>query len=167
MFLTFVTQMVAFRLGTEALAKLGNSSPPHVHVMGHPGHVQEQDRIASTSGRTNGSEDETAVRADSLEKGSLADEDEEAFLDASEKNPVVAQVRKESQPLPSEFNEEEKAETAVLFSVRGEQIMGVATLEFGVCLHSVIIGLTLAVTEDSGFDVLFIVIIFHQVRSPT
>jgi hypothetical protein len=42
--------------------------------------------------------------------------------------------------------------------------MGVATLEFGVCLHSVIIGLTLAVTEDSGFDVLFIVIIFHQVR---
>lgn len=44
--------------------------------------------------------------------------------------------------------------------------MGVATLEFGVCLHSVIIGLTLAVTEDSGFDVLFIVIIFHQVRSP-
>lgn len=44
------------------------------------------------------------------------------------------------------------------------QIMGVATLEFGVCLHSVIIGLTLAVTEDSGFDVLFIVIIFHQVR---
>ncbi|KWU45093.1 Zinc/iron permease, partial [Rhodotorula sp. JG-1b] len=121
LFLTFVTQMVAFRLGTEALAKLGNSSPPHVHVMGHPGHVQEQDRIAS-SGRTNGSEDETAARADSLEKGKL--------------NSVICLVR--------------------------EQIMGVATLEFGVCLHSVIIGLTLAVTEDSGFDVLFIVIIFHQ-----
>ncbi|TKA51861.1 hypothetical protein B0A53_05213 [Rhodotorula sp. CCFEE 5036] len=135
LFLTFVTQMVAFRLGTEALAKLGNSSTrPHVHVIGHPGHVQEQDRIAA-SGRRNGSEDETA-RADSLEKGeegtTADDDDEEAFLDASEKNPVVA------------------------------QIMGVATLEFGVCLHSVIIGLTLAVTEDSGFDVLFIVIIFHQ-----
>ena len=114
LFLTFVTQMVAFRLGTEALAKLGNSSPPHVHVMGHPGHVQEQDRIAS-SGRTNGSEDETAARADSLEKRSLADEDEEAFLDASEKNPVVAQVRKESQPLPSDFKEEEKAEFRNLF----------------------------------------------------
>ena len=94
--------MVAFRLGTEALAKLGNSSPPHVHVIGHPGHVQEQDRIAA-SGRRNGSEDETA-RADSLEKGeegTTADGDEEAFLDASEKNPVVAQVRKlESQTLP-------------------------------------------------------------------
>lgn len=46
---------------------------------------------------------------------------------------------------------------------RPSQLMGVATLEFGVCLHSVIIGLTLAVTGDSEFDVLFVVIIFHQV----
>lgn len=44
------------------------------------------------------------------------------------------------------------------------QLMGVATLEFGVCLHSVIIGLTLAVTGDDEFNVLFVVIIFHQVR---
>lgn len=120
MFLTFVTQMVAFRLGTEALAKLGNSTRPHVHVIGHPGHVQEQDRIASSSsGRMNGSEeeDESATRtsasqaetaaagkADSLEKGeegALADDDEEAFLDASEKNPVVAQVRKKNPPNPA------------------------------------------------------------------
>lgn len=98
--------MVAFRLGTEALAKLGNSTRPHVHVMGHPGHVQEQDRIASTSrmhehgedsakGSSSASQETAAAPADSLEKGeqgALAD-DEEAFLDASEKNPVVAQVR--------------------------------------------------------------------------
>jgi hypothetical protein len=112
LFLTFVTQMVAFRLGTEALAKLGNSSTrPHVHVIGHPGHVQEQDRIAA-SGRRNGSEDETA-RADSLEKGeegtTADDDDEEAFLDASEKNPVVAQVRNYPQ---SCCVNQQKAETA-------------------------------------------------------
>ncbi|GAA5862351.1 hypothetical protein JCM3774_002488 [Rhodotorula dairenensis] len=143
LFLTFVTQMVAFRLGTEALAKLGNQAPPHVHVMGHPGHVQEQDRIASRLNAGTGGEESARTSAshetsDSLEKGdgdykldrSLPGD--EAFVDASEQNPVVA------------------------------QIMGVATLEFGVCLHSVIIGLTLAVTEDSGFDVLFVVIIFHQ-----
>ncbi|KAJ7110597.1 ZIP-like iron-zinc transporter [Mycena epipterygia] len=40
------------------------------------------------------------------------------------------------------------------------QIIGVAILEFGVLLHSVLIGLTLAV--DESFKVLFVVIIFHQ-----
>ncbi|KAJ6586228.1 ZIP-like iron-zinc transporter [Mycena sp. CBHHK59/15] len=40
------------------------------------------------------------------------------------------------------------------------QIIGIAILEFGVLLHSILIGLTLAV--DQGFKVLFVVIIFHQ-----
>ncbi|KAJ7812972.1 ZIP zinc transporter-domain-containing protein [Mycena olivaceomarginata] len=40
------------------------------------------------------------------------------------------------------------------------QIVGIAILEFGVLLHSVLIGLTLAV--DEGFNVLFVVIVFHQ-----
>jgi len=40
------------------------------------------------------------------------------------------------------------------------QIIGVFILEFGVILHSILIGLTLAVDQD--FVVLFIVIIFHQ-----
>ncbi|KAF5390465.1 hypothetical protein D9757_005250 [Collybiopsis confluens] len=40
------------------------------------------------------------------------------------------------------------------------QIIGVAILEFGVVLHSVLIGLTLAVDPD--FKILFVVIIFHQ-----
>ena len=40
------------------------------------------------------------------------------------------------------------------------QLIAVSVLEFGVMLHSVIIGLTLAVNED--FITLFIVIIFHR-----
>jgi zinc transporter 1/2/3 len=40
------------------------------------------------------------------------------------------------------------------------QIIGVFILEFGVILHSILIGLTLAVNED--FVILFVVIIFHQ-----
>ncbi|KAF7310046.1 ZIP-like iron-zinc transporter [Mycena indigotica] len=40
------------------------------------------------------------------------------------------------------------------------QIVGIAILEFGVLLHSVLIGLTLAV--DEKFRILFIVIVFHQ-----
>lgn len=40
------------------------------------------------------------------------------------------------------------------------QIVGIAILEFGVVLHSVLIGLTLAVDEE--FKILFIVLVFHQ-----
>ncbi|PCH38151.1 ZIP zinc/iron transport family [Wolfiporia cocos MD-104 SS10] len=40
------------------------------------------------------------------------------------------------------------------------QVLGIAILEFGVLLHSVFVGLTLAIT--SNFKVLFVVIIFHQ-----
>lgn len=40
------------------------------------------------------------------------------------------------------------------------QIIGIGILEFGVLLHSVLIGLTLAV--DPQFKILFVVIIFHR-----
>jgi zinc transporter 1/2/3 len=40
------------------------------------------------------------------------------------------------------------------------QLVGIAILEFGVLLHSVLIGLTLAVTSD--FIILFVVLVFHQ-----
>ncbi|KAF8887550.1 Zinc/iron permease [Infundibulicybe gibba] len=40
------------------------------------------------------------------------------------------------------------------------QIIGVIILEFGVALHSVLIGLTLAVNVE--FKILFVVIVFHQ-----
>ena len=43
------------------------------------------------------------------------------------------------------------------------QLIAVAVLEFGIILHSVIIGLTLGVTDD--FITLFIVIIFHRKSS--
>ena len=40
------------------------------------------------------------------------------------------------------------------------QLISIAILEFGVVLHSILIGLTLAVDED--FIILFIVLIFHR-----
>lgn len=40
------------------------------------------------------------------------------------------------------------------------KIIGIAILEFGVVLHSVLVGLTLAVDED--FTVLFAVLVFHR-----
>jgi len=55
-----------------------------------------------------------------------------SYRDAMEENPVVA------------------------------QLLGVLTLEFGVVLHSVIIGLTLSTTGDDEVTTLFIVIVFHR-----
>ncbi|GAA6033172.1 hypothetical protein JCM8097_002981 [Rhodosporidiobolus ruineniae] len=138
LFGVFVIQMVFFRLGSEKLAKLGIAQAPHIHVVGHPGHVQGQDAAATVEGtHAHAHEHDSSATqgsVDSMEKGALTGESASdlAFRDASEQNPVIAQA------------------------------MGVATLEFGVMLHSVIIGLTLATTGDDEFTTLFIVIIFHQ-----
>ncbi|GAA6012786.1 hypothetical protein JCM11491_002561 [Sporobolomyces phaffii] len=126
LYFVFVIQIIAFRLGSARLAKIGMGER-HIHVSGHGGHVADQDASATNNSSPIGSIDkEKALLNDSsstLDNG---------YTDASEQNPMLA------------------------------QIMGTACLEFGVCFHSVIIGLTLAVTEDSEFNILFIVIIFHQ-----
>ncbi|GAA6042440.1 hypothetical protein JCM8097_008453 [Rhodosporidiobolus ruineniae] len=44
----------------------------------------------------------------------------------------------------------------------GTQIVAICSLEFGICFHSVIIGLTLAVSDDDEFKPLFVVLVFHQ-----
>ena len=54
----------------------------------------------------------------------------------------------------------EKADPIPVLDDPIPQIIGVAILEFGVLLHSVLIGLKLAV--DPAFKVLFVVIVFHQ-----
>lgn len=107
---------VGFRLGSAKLAKLGIANPPHMHVVGHPGHIQRQD-AAATIGAHGVEEDSNATAAgsvDSMEKGRLTEDEDVskavAYHDASEENPIIAQA------------------------------MGVATLEFGTMLHSIIIG---------------------------
>ncbi|GAA6010855.1 hypothetical protein JCM10207_003960 [Rhodosporidiobolus poonsookiae] len=147
LFLTFLTQMVAFRLGSAKLARLGLAAPAHAHSLactvgaGHNGEALDVDRTSSITRR-----ETKESKAGLAEEGKLADSekaqmstpaagastDQLAFHDASEQNPALAQS------------------------------MGVATLEFGTTLHSVIIGLTLATTREDEFNILFIVLIFHQ-----
>lgn len=45
------------------------------------------------------------------------------------------------------------------------QITGIFVLEFGILLHSLLIGLTLAV--DENFKVLFVVLVFHRTCYPS
>ncbi|KIY69507.1 ZIP-like iron-zinc transporter [Cylindrobasidium torrendii FP15055 ss-10] len=54
----------------------------------------------------------------------------------------------------------ESASDVYVLDNAATQIIGVAILEFGVFLHSILIGLTLAVDED--FKILFVVLVFHQ-----
>ncbi|KAI5476563.1 zip-like iron-zinc transporter [Pseudohyphozyma bogoriensis] len=125
LFVTFVIQIVAFRVGTEYLESKGIKKDPHIHVTGHPGHTADK---VDASPDTTATNEDNDTEVGSMEKGSSGVIGE--FKDASENSPAVA------------------------------QILGVGMLEFGVIFHS--IGLTLAVTGDDEFNVLFIVIIFHQ-----
>ncbi|KAH9967522.1 Zinc/iron permease [Russula dissimulans] len=112
----FIIEVIAFRLGTAKLKKIGIQHDPHRH------------------------------RADILtapgQEAHPANSDPEKI----ENEVALAQLDKQAS-----FISDEDALA---------QLIGVAILEFGVILHSVLIGLTLAV--DPNFKVLFVVIIFHQ-----
>ncbi|KAK4054509.1 hypothetical protein OIV83_001003 [Microbotryomycetes sp. JL201] len=62
--------------------------------------------------------------------------------------------------VPNASEEDGLSEHGLIETDTLAQMIGVATLEFGVIFHSVIIGLTLGV--DDSFVTLFVVIIFHQ-----
>jgi zinc transporter 1/2/3 len=42
------------------------------------------------------------------------------------------------------------------------QAIGIFILEFGILLHSILIGLMLAVTDSDSFRVLLVVLVFHR-----
>jgi zinc transporter 1/2/3 len=78
--------------------------------------------------------------------------DEEAHTDTKE----ISSQHKE--PTPDSLEEDQALEVEKSYR---QKIIAFLILEFGVLFHSVIIGLTLGVV-GSEFDILYIVIIFHQ-----
>ncbi|KAF5383718.1 hypothetical protein D9615_003583 [Tricholomella constricta] len=73
---------------------------------------------------------------------------------------VPRPVDEKSTSSMSDLEEGKHSHSDTVISSPIAQIIGIAILEFGVALHSVLIGLTLAVDED--FKVLFAVLVFHQ-----
>ncbi|KAL5537145.1 hypothetical protein ACEPAF_968 [Sanghuangporus sanghuang] len=131
-FLIFFAELIAFRWGTAKLQKLGITYDAHGHDAGsvHAGHGPETGIVRA------GSRDDGASQGSNGEKkpkssAQLAGGDDVVVLQAD--------------PLK---------ESAI------SQIIGIFILEFGIILHSVLIGLTLAVDPD--FKVLFVVLVFHQ-----
>jgi len=125
-FCIFLIEVIAFRIGTAKLKKLGIQHDPHGHAVGaYTAHGPEADPT-SRDHTDHGHSDPEKIKKDS-EADHLGDSKQALLL--SDENAMA-------------------------------QLIGVAILEFGVILHSVLIGLTLAV--DENFKVLFVVIIFHQ-----
>ncbi|KAF8493246.1 ZIP-like iron-zinc transporter [Russula emetica] len=133
-FSIFLIEVIAFRIGTAKLKKLGIHHDPHGHAVAvgaYTAHGPEAE-IASTS----------------------RDHNDPGHID-------LEKVAKDSPASHVHIHMDDSKQELLLTDENAmAQLIGVAILEFGVVLHSVLIGLTLAV--DDNFKVLFVVIIFHQ-----
>ncbi|TXT04872.1 hypothetical protein VHUM_03955 [Vanrija humicola] len=133
----FFAEVAAYRLGTKRLLRLGVAYSTHAEDA-TDAHAHSHRHDPPLDVDTSGPESQAHVHP-SLSHTHGDDEAAHHALALAEKNSV------EHAPSSAE---------AVA------QLVAVAVLEFGVMLHSIIIGLTLAVSDE--FVVLFIVIIFHQ-----
>ncbi|KAF8074904.1 ZIP-like iron-zinc transporter [Lyophyllum atratum] len=134
-FSIFIVELIAFRWGTSKLQKLGLHHDNHGHNLGsHAAHgpegVYTQPQPAAPV--------DVPKAADEKSNSSGSDIDSEAQQHTTRHH----------------GHDNTVADSAEA------QIIGVVILEFGVALHSVLIGLTLAVDPD--FKVLFAVLVFHQ-----
>jgi len=132
MFMVFIVELLAFRIGSAKAASLAYDPHQggHHHANEHGGPIGGEpssaytDNPAKASPSNNHSNDEEKLKAESqIDDGAL-----------------------------TKYSDSQAA--------KAQEILGVAILEFGVIFHSIIIGLTLGTTND--FTTLFIVIIFHQ-----
>ncbi|KAK7687619.1 hypothetical protein QCA50_008833 [Cerrena zonata] len=133
-FLIFIVEIVAFRWGTAKLAKLGISHDAHGHgIGGHAAHGPESNRQLDPDAPTSSGNPEQIEKFPADLESNASDSKKHGHAHAHELSVVESAAA---------------------------QIVGIAILEFGVILHSILIGLTLAVDED--FKILFVVLVFHQ-----
>ncbi|KAH9840291.1 ZIP zinc/iron transport family [Rhodofomes roseus] len=144
-FMIFIVELVAFRWGTAVLARVGLEHDAHGHG------------LATGSHSAHGPEVRPAGAAGAVAPNKLEYVDVE---DARGDDHTLGDPEKASEKHAAHEHTHEHGMHGVLSDSAIAQIIGIAILEFGVLLHSVFVGLTLAVDEE--FKVLFIVIIFHQ-----
>ncbi|KAI0046478.1 Zinc/iron permease [Auriscalpium vulgare] len=138
-FFIFIVELLAFRIGTAKLKKLGISHDAHGHGVGaHSAHGPEGNPEGSRA--TVDADTEPEISVDDIESVN------------KHKGEQLEEVRHHHDDHHHGEGDHDDSAAA--------QVIGVGILEFGVILHSVLIGLTLAV--DESFKVLFVVITFHQ-----
>ena len=130
-FLIFIVELIAMRWGTAKLSTLGIVHDPHASTHAHPPLCLES------------SEPHTADGTSSDQLTVLTEREQEKSISR-----------------PTLDLEHASHRTTTTPALASAQLVGIAILEFGVVLHSFLIGLTLAVTEN--FKILFIVLVFHR-----
>jgi len=180
----FVLQLVLFRLGTEKLEKIGFKDKPHGHpgIHGHLSGTGAGDAgfVDATHPADSAAHGHAHVGSDmhKAETGSLASiENSVAYKDASEESPAIAQLLGVATlEFGVIFHRSVQVEAGRARGVSGEwdadgdengelamsQSTSSLYTEFAALPHSIIIGLTLAVTGSDEFNVLFVVIIVSR-----
>jgi len=133
----FFAEVAAFRIGNKKMEKLGITYNTHADAEAAHGHDHEHPAEGSAGVTPVGSAEESTTAG---QKQKMAEAGYDSSSDASSD---VARV-----------------DYDISTSEGVAQLIAVGVLEFGVILHSIIIGLTLSVSDE--FITLFIVIIFHR-----
>lgn len=136
-------ELLAFRLGSKIASRLAYDP----HRGGHH-HANEHDHVSPAIAAKH--------RETELLGGGSSSSPSPSPRPEGDAKPTPPETLPRADDLEMHALEGDSAE----LSGAAREILGVAILEFGVVFHSLIIGLTLATTED--FKILFIVIIFHQ-----
>jgi zinc transporter 1/2/3 len=140
----FFAEVAAYRIGTAKLMKLGVNYSAHAadHTDAHAhNHAHEPPLGVDTSGPS----DPLHVHPSHVHPSVDSPVSSHEAHDREKRD-----LEKDDYSITSQPSSAEAA----------AQLVAVGVLEFGVILHSIIIGLTLAVNDE--FTTLFIVIIFHQ-----
>ncbi|KAI0083562.1 Zinc/iron permease [Irpex rosettiformis] len=175
-FLIFVVELVAMRWGTAKLAALGLVHDPHASAHSHPPLCLETPELVRAA-VSPGVKDlpyytTTERQTDGTSVGGISDDitvaekekdkDKENGVPKSSPSSVHPHSHDHHHSHSHSHDIEAASSTHVPSTpaMAAAQLVGIAILEFGVLLHSFLIGLTLAVTEN--FKILFIVLVFHQ-----
>ncbi|PWZ02954.1 putative ZRT2-zinc transporter II [Testicularia cyperi] len=136
LFAVFIVELFAYRLGSKLANKLAYDphTGGHHHALEHTGGSHPKEDHAHSHHRE------------------VADEEADRPAPIAASKDTTLAKGKDASPSSSA--------SSLVLSSHASEILGVLILEFGVIFHSVIIGITLGTTTD--FNVLFIVIIFHQ-----
>lgn len=136
-FMIFIVEIVAFRWGTATLAKLGMTHDVHGHgIGGLAAHGPEGTKTPQQ----------------------LQQQQDPSSLEIQEKTNDAASSQEDVEAHGHAHHHGQVSDSIIDQALT--QIVGIAILEFGVVLHSILIGLTLAVDPD--FKTLFVVLVFHQ-----
>ncbi|WOO85909.1 Zinc-regulated transporter 2 [Vanrija pseudolonga] len=147
----FFAEVAAYRLGTKRLLRLGVAYSTHAEDA-TDAHAHSHRHDPPLDVDTSGPESQAHVHP-SISHTHADEHGESAHSHAVA---LAEKGRKDTESASSHSDLEHAPSSAEATA----QLIAVAVLEFGVMLHSIIIGLTLAVSDE--FVVLFIVIIFHQ-----